>query len=429
MQHMTLHKTLGFFTNTQNTRTSFTRAALSALAGCALLAGGCEVFDEPSGGGSVAVSAERSALLADLARHVYRPTHQEALEQLEPLERALEGWSGALSGPELEAAREAWRVLALTTQRAELMQVGPAGVSGLRLGGEDLRDLTYSYPLSNPCRVDQELLSGRFTESTWALSAPINAKGLDALERLLFAEDTTNVCSEVSAMNRDGAWSAWVEQEGAFEEARRALALAISADLRTQLTTLTSRWAEGGEASVALSEGAAPFSSKREALDEVYASLFYLDQVSKDLKLALPLGLSPDCESEGESEGESGRCLEAVEHNASGLSREALSANLEGLLWVWLGGAPSDREARAGFDDLLRAEGASTLADDVTTRIEALINTLNAREGSLSALISEDIAWVEGVYEDLRALATLLKSDLPVVLNLSVPMEGAGDND
>ena len=230
-------------------------------------------------------------------------------------------------------------------------------------------------------------------------------------------------------MNRDGAWSAWVEQEGAFEEARRALALAISADLRTQLTTLTSRWAEGGEASVALSEGAAPFSSKREALDEVYASLFYLDQVSKDLKLALPLGLSPDCESEGESEGESGRCLEAVEHNASGLSREALSANLEGLLWVWLGGAPSDREARAGFDDLLRAEGASTLADDVTTRIEALINTLNAREGSLSALISEDIAWVEGVYEDLRALATLLKSDLPVVLNLSVPMEGAGDND
>lgn len=381
---------------------------------------GCEVFDEPPQA-SEELSGARSALLVDLAAQVYHPTYLSAYESLSALEGAVSAWDGARDSVSLTTAREAWVTSMLLWQRTELMQVGPAGQSGARIGGEDRRDLIYAYPLNNPCRVDQELLAGRYEEEGWALSATINAKGLDALERLLFATSDENLCSEASAMNREGTWAAWSSEEGALPRARRALALAIITDLKSHMGALVDTWAAGGAARASLSEGSAPFSGKKEALDEVYASLFYLDQMMKDLKLALPLGLSMDCAE--------APCLADLELADAQLSREALIANLEGLMWIWCGGDPAERERHNGFDDLLIDEGAPELAESLISATQGLIEALSARQEHLATLIEQEPEWVEARHAELRALTDLMKSQLATVLNLSVPLEGAGDND
>ena len=395
---------------------------LLSLTGLILLlsVSGCEVFEEPASQGEE-VSGARSALLIGLATEVYYPTYVRAYESLNDLEEAVSAWDGERGSEALLTAREAWETSTLRWQRAELMQVGPAGQSGARVGGEDRRDLIYSYPLNSPCRVDQELLAGRYEEEGWALGATINAKGLDALERLLFASSDENLCPEASAMNRDGEWASWTSEQGALSAARKGLALVIIADLKRHMSALVSAWGEGGPARVALSEGSAPFSGRKEALDEVYASLFYLDQVMKDLKLALPLGLSMDCAE--------APCLAELELNIAQLSREALVENLEGLLWVWCGGDPARRELHSGFDDLLIDEGAPELAEELLSKTEALIQALGDRQEDLMTLIEQEPEWVEARHTELRALTDLMKSQLVTVLNLSVPLEGAGDND
>lgn len=381
---------------------------------------GCEVFEDPTST-ETEVSTARSALLIDLARYVYYPSYLQAYESLEALEVALNEWDGASDSSSLQTARTAWQYSMRLWQRTEVMQVGPAAQSGTRIGGEDRRDLIYAYPLHNPCRVDQELLAGRYQEEDWALRATINAKGLDALEYLLFASSDENLCPDSIAMNRDGTWVTWRDQPGVLPQARKTLSLAILGDLQVQMKALVDTWSEGGKTRSAFSEGSAPFADQRQALDEVYASLYYLDQVAKDLKLALPLGLSMDCAQ--------APCLEDLELYHSKMSREALIANLQGLLWIWSGGSPDQRDVHHGFDDLLNDEGAPELAESLIMQTEGLIEAFQARQDDLATLLETEPAWVEARHQELRTLTDLIKSQLATVLNLSVPHEGAGDND
>ncbi|MBM4292362.1 MAG: hypothetical protein FJ138_13760 [Deltaproteobacteria bacterium] len=380
----------------------------------------CDLLSPPAAPPAAPISGARGDLLSTLAHHTYPRLYSDALTRAEELNERLASWEGAPS----EEARAAWRALALAWQRAELAQVGPAGASGLRVGGRDLRDLIYAYPLHNPCRVDQELVANDFSEPGWAGRAVISARGLDALERLLFTDDDANACASAININRDGTWAALSPEDLA---ARRAgLARVLSADLAAQLTALRAAWAGDGESARALAVGDAPFSSAREALDQVYAALLYLDKVSRDLKLAIPLGVSPDCAAE--------RCPELLEHAPSGLSRDALIANLEGFLLIFEGrasleGEGGEGEALVGFDDVLAAEGAGELAADMSAKARAVIEALRPLNADLALTLRDDPDALLDAYEQLRALTTLLKSQLATVLNLSLPMEGAGDND
>ncbi len=100
----------------------------------------------------------------------------------------------ALEGDDLEAKRSAFVSAMDTWQRAEVMNVGPAGMAGRVAGGEDLRDQIYSWPLSNACAVDQELVAMSYESAETLRDQPVNRRGLDALEYLLFVEGFDNAC-------------------------------------------------------------------------------------------------------------------------------------------------------------------------------------------------------------------------------------------
>ena len=87
---------------------------------------------------------------------------------------------------------------------------------------------------------------------------------------------------------------------------RWAYADAVIANLIADASALNTAW-QGYSAVIesAGTDGSA-FDKERCPLDQVAAAMFYVDQQVKDAKLAIPGGLSPDCENDN--------CPERVEH-------------------------------------------------------------------------------------------------------------------
>jgi hypothetical protein len=65
----------------------------------------------------------------------------------------------------------------------------------------------------------------------------------------------------------------------------------------------------------------------------------------------------------------------------------------------------------------------------MSAKARAVIEALRPLNADLALTLRDDPDALLDAYERLRALTTLLKSQLATVLNLSLPMEGAGDND
>ena len=62
-------------------------------------------------------------------------------------------------------------------------------------------------------------------------------------------------------------------------------------------------------------------------------------------------------------------------------------------------------------------------------KIEAAIESVEAIEGSLAEAIRQNDGQVTVAYEAVKTLNDDFKTEFVTVLNLSVPQEGAGDND
>ena len=384
-----------------------------------MFAGGCDSTGDDAPSTSVTPSdGERTAILISMRQHVLVPLTQSFLIEGQAL-------SDAIERRDLAESRAAWRVAMRAWHRLEMIQVGPAGVAGSRLGGADLRDHIYSFPLSSACRVEQEWLAQEFGAETWADEAPYQVKGLDALEHLLFKEGVEPACPAQAQIVRDNLWDAFVMGSDVYEEARWAYASAVMADVVRRAQSLADEWR--GSFGDTFERAESPFSAERDAVDQLFAAIFYLDLSVKDRKIGGPVGLHMTCLEE--------TCPELIEHRASGFGRAALIANLEGFLAVMRGSA-SDDEDRAemtsspfGLSALLAQEGATEAADELERLARDAIAQLEASELTLNELLERDPEMLRQVYATTREMAELLKTQVVTTLNLSVPQEGAGDND
>jgi uncharacterized protein len=353
----------------------------------------------------------RSSLLKSIRSEVIIPL----LNQFEP---KLTSLRVAIEAQDLESAREAWRSSMLAWHQLELLQFGPAGISGLRVGGEDIRDQIYAFPLTNPCRVDQVLVAQNFTESKWAETASINVIGLDAIEYLLFQEGGESVCPVQSKLIRDGEWAAFQEDENNAANQKWSYLKVLIAGVQAKYQLLLAAWM--GSFGVAFEEAQEPFTSQREVVDQIFAGIFYLDEVIKDLKIGAPVGIYMTCLES--------RCPELLEHRRSMLSRQAIESNLTALLAIFEGKVAESTEASFGFSKLLIAEGASELSRELEGLIVSNLERIREMP-SLEQSLDESPEEVEALHASIKELCDLMKSQMVTVLNLSVPQEGAGDND
>jgi predicted lipoprotein len=362
---------------------------------------------------------DAAPMLAALPEAVILPSLRSAAGATADLEVAAEAWRSARTSgdgsAELLAAQDAWRAAMDAWQRAEVLQIGPAGSSGSARGGLDLRDEVYSWPTVNPCRVDQELVEGDFGSAAFFDDNLVNVYGLDALEYLLF-HPGPNACAGQHPINEDGTWDG-LGADGLLD-ARAGYAAAVAARVAADVQEIVDAWEPtGGDFAGELARAGANgdvYPTELSAVNAVFDALFYLELETKDAKLGVPLGIQEGCGAPP--------CPESLESPWAGGARRNIAANLAGFRALYLGGEG------LGFDDLLISLDEGALDASVQAALDAA-EAQAALPGELAAQLVDDSAQVEALYDAIKAVSDLLKNDLAAVLVLQIPNEAGGDND
>lgn len=347
-------------------------------------------------------------LLADVAPKAVLPTLERFRQSVESLISALGAWEEALtsgdSTAEKDAAQEAYITTMIAWQEVEVHQLGPTLA---------LRDEIYSFPTTNPCRIDQETAEENWTQATFFTDNNVNSYGLDGIEHLLYAGED-NVCPSQVNPNMDGSWEALGAEGVALNRARFGMALAVG--IQNQVDDIIAQWNDetGFVSQLSNAGDGSPFENTIAALNTVYDGLFYIETDTKDRKLALPLGLR-DCTGDD--------CAYEVEGVVSGQSLRYIEANLRGLWSLYTNGDGY------GMDQLLTDIGHGDLAVSLESAYENALSLVTTMDGPLDQLILNDRQQVETLHAALKDMTTLIKVDLSTVLTLEIPSEAAGDND
>jgi len=319
-----------------------------------------------------------------------------------------------------EAARAAYHRALEAWQVVEVMQVGPAARRAMP-GGADVRDNIYSWPLVSRCAVEEQLVSRGYASADFPTSPLVNRRGLFPLEYLLFHEGGDTACPASSPVVSGGGWAALSAEELAAR--KRAYAAVLAADVRRRAGLLVEAWeADKGGFSRTLETagtGNTVFPTTQAALNALSDAIFYVETEVKDKKLAVPLGLR-DCSSD--------TCPEALESPFTGRSKANLRANLVGLRRLTEGCGAG--YTGTGFDDVLVAVGSEALATKLRERAVAAEAALGAiEEADLRDALEQDKASVRALYDAVKGVTDVLKTEFVTVLDLELPEGTDGDND
>jgi predicted lipoprotein len=336
------------------------------------------------------------------------------------LDERTRGQASDPSEANANAARGAWRDAMAIWEEAEMFLFGPAAPPASP-GGQGLRDFVYSWPLIARCKVDEQTVSRFYAKDTFfgsASASPTTGRTLHALEYLLFYQGLDNGCTAYSTINSTGSWALLDAEE--IRRRKRDYAGRAAGDVTTHAAALVSAWSPSeGDFGRALADVQPLFASEQAALNAVSNGLFYLDKELKDTKLALPLGLDPACPAAS--------CPTSVEGLYAGASRDHIAANLRGFRKLFQGCA--DANAGIGFDDWLDARGASDLRARMLAALDAADAAFASVDVSIDALITSDPARARALYDAVKAVTDLLKTEFTTVLDLTRPGPAEGDND
>ena len=319
------------------------------------------------------------------------------------------------------AARMAWVGAIASWQRAEPLAFGPAA-STMSLGGQAIRDQIYIFPLGSPCLVDQSIVSKGYENANFGTSLG-SARGLTAVEYLLFHAGSGNSCNSLVSINANGSWAAISASE---LRARRAnYANVAAADVRARAKALVAAWSpEQGNFYATFTKagaGSTVYASNQDAFNVVSDALFYVEQELKDWKLGRPLGLVADCVNAPNT------CPNDIESRFARVSTDHLRQNLIGFRRGFEG-CGLDYYG-LGFDDWLISVGAEDLAERMLAALVGAQKAVDELDPPLESAIVTSPQKVAAVHAAVKKLTDLLKTEFVTVLNLELPAGSEGDND
>jgi predicted lipoprotein len=333
---------------------------------------------------------------------------------------------GSSADKELAAAQESWRKVMLNYHFLEGVPVGP--LSDRQLG---LKGRIYSW--SSLCGVDKEVVK-HSTDPRAPFPELITLKGLLAVEYLLFELNLGTDCNATNPENtKVVAWTKKSNPEKLSDRMKYASLLAK--DLVLRMAELESRWSEGGfNYSKSMVDGTL-YPNVKDATAALSDALFSIETL-KDRRLAKPLGLLKDCLSEAQ------KCPEDVEHIWSGLSYDAIDAQVSGFEAAFFG-----RSAAVdgfGFDDFLKSLGHADVAEHFQLIVNAIHDQIRSlkNQGTLEAAVlaldpaqckltttQNKIVPVCALFQEVRQLHLKLKSEFLSALSLRAPPAHQGDSD
>ena len=375
-----------------------------------------------NGGGSENVEPDaaddgfdRAGLVRNIGENVIVGNYQAALDASVVLSEKVAGYCEGIEGAEgavlRDDARAAWLVAMQAWQRAELSPIGPAAPESL-----SYRDFIYSWPVISGCAVDQGVMDAYQNNEFSIDSQLLNRRGLDSLEYLLFNEVEDSVCAP---QIRPEGWDALPSIEK--RAARCGFAEHAVADLIAQQEALVLAWTGAGGYLDTLTNAGQPgaeIASEQAALNTIFGGMFYLELQTKDVKLGASVGATENsCNVVDEA------CLANLESPLSAASRANIIANLDGFAQYIEG------EGGLGFGDFLVARGASATTENLQAAIAQARTTLEQLDPSLGVALQDDFAGVQSAYAAMQDVTTILKDEMPGILQLEIPQAAGGDAD
>ena len=371
---------------------------------------GCGSSEEP-------LLGRRSEVLAALGTNVMLPSYRTLQTRATALDTAIATFvaSGLLA--DRTAAQAAYRLLMESMMEVELMTAGPLGAATLTPGGQDLFDEMYSWsvvPLSL-CGVDRFLAGATYQDATVLGAEPLNIRGLGAIDYLLFVDTTANACGAAAEINTNGTWAALAADPAALDVRRAQMARVLSTQVKAHADALVAAWDPAflQELTAPMRAGAL-YRSAQEGLNALADGLFVLDQITKDMRIGRPAGLS-ECTT--------ATCPETLESLYAGDNKERILHNLIGYRLMITGGDG------LGFDDLLVDVGASAFATDMLAHIDAAIAAVGNVDGTLAEALVSDLDDVRALHAAVQLCTTDLKTTFLATLSLDPPNRAGSDND
>jgi len=390
------------------------RAALFLLTLIAGVSSGCKDNTKKS---STDDNLDRKAVLVSVADHVILPTYREVVAQAESLQATTEAYAAMpAEQTRRDLAREGFQQTMKVWQRAEVLQVGPAGSPSAVKGGKDYRAKIYAWPYLNTCLIDQRILDKGYEAADFFEKASVDVYGLFALEYLLFNENVSHSCTEA---NITAQWNAL----GTDEVRRRRADYAAKAAANLLITTRALRDAWEGSAgnfrqTFVNPESGSVYDNDQCAIEELFIALYYIELKTKDVKLSDPI--SENCAQAG--------CPERAESKWAKVSKENILANLTGFSDAFRGGAASTQNP-VGFVTLLESLGATDLAVEMKKELADAIAAVEAIPGTFEEALTSNPDKVQAALDAVKKFTDLVKSQFISVLSLRIPNEGAADND
>lgn len=326
-------------------------------------------------------------------------------------------------------AKEAWASVMAPLQQLEVMNFGPNTdtANGLRS--------FYDWQTANPINIDIAIAKNNLFEQV-GLSNSDNEKDLVAIEYILFKPGfyTVTVNENPNVLNwRTGKTSDEIQQD------RCDYAVLIATDMKTRSAALTADWQSFDLASVS--------ASKQVAANQVVDALFYIDKITKDLKIKATLPQPDDVDSAFKPE--------KLESQFAYQSKEAILNNLIGVKTILTLNDIDD--SKIGIDDYLKSAGQDELAIEMNVALNAAIINVMAIDGvtgtddatifsavdNASSNTDCTVSSGNGTYLDnssdivtfcalqyqVKTFTDILKGDFTFLTSFTVPASASGDND
>jgi uncharacterized protein len=320
-----------------------------------------------------------------------------------------------------EPTRETWNAAMDAWQEAEVMQWGPLGGTALP-GGQGLRDQFYAWPLIGRCQIDRAIANKTYESADFAKTSLVTTRGLAALEYLLFYAGTDNGCGSSEDINASGTWAALSKEELAARKA--AYAKVLANDLTAHSGELVTVWTSSFLQSFSSAgKGSVLFPTHEKAFDSVVDAMFYVDEITKDRKISIPIGLvDPAACAEPP-------CADLLESKYAVRAKQHVRANLVALRKLLIGCGKDF--SGVGFDDLFDAVGASGNSDELDEDLVLAIAAVDAfpYPSFEDAMAKGDTAALDKLRVAIKDVTDNLKTDFKSILKLNLPMRVAGDMD
>ncbi|MBO6565794.1 MAG: imelysin family protein, partial [Pseudomonadales bacterium] len=375
-------------------------------------------------GGTLTGDDARRAVLSDISEQIILPSLQDFETQATAMETAVAEYAAAPADESLrDAARAAWSNAMDSWQHNEVLQIGPAGRSqnpDAVLGGQDFRELIYSWPFTlDTCGLETAASNGDAVDGTTS----IDITGLGALEYMLFTDAASESCSDQPDTAARAAHSE-----------RLAARIVVLAD------SLENRWNSAGGNYVnqwnTAGDGSVTYATPQDALDALSIAMFYVEKETKDRKVGLTTGVG----ATGLTCGNPSSCPEFLESRLSNRSGENLAANFETLrdLFTGTNGGMGVNDLLIGIDredlatkviaeiDIVLASIAAIESD---TGFEAAVEAIADRNECVNAFSNSTGLAPCALLGEMKTALDTFRIDIVGALSLAIPDSAAGDND